>query len=65
MKLYAALLIVIVAVAALHVRSSAAFPSRVSDYDAGVYEVPAALQSRGPTPDDDLTGDNEVHRKKF
>lgn len=65
MKLYAALLIVIMAVAALHVRSTNAFPSRVRDYDAGVYEVPAALQSKGPTPEDDVTGDNEVHRKNF
>lgn len=38
-------------------------PGRLRDYDAGEFEVPAALQSRGPTPEDDFTGSNEAYRK--
>ncbi|OXA52059.1 uncharacterized protein LOC110852608 [Folsomia candida] len=44
----------------LLVNCSGAFPSRLSDYDAGEIEVPKPLQSRGPTPDNDFTDSNET-----
>lgn len=49
----------------LLVNCSGAFPSRLSDYDAGEIEVPKPLQSRGPTPDNDFTDSNETRRKFF
>ncbi|ODM96823.1 hypothetical protein Ocin01_09863 [Orchesella cincta] len=63
MKLYAVLLFVIVAVAAFMVRTSNGHPSRIRDYDSTPYEVPRELQSRGPTPGDDVRGANEIEHK--
>lgn len=59
------ILLIAAIVASVMVKTSTAHPSRVRDYDATAFELPPELQSRGPTPDDDLREDNEVNHREF